>query len=196
MEFHVTLGAREGSTDNVSGICNITWDRFKKNFSRVDLFEGKTKNGLWCRNCPVDLLFPHLPAELRELWKQRGKPTTDRVLLGAYKEITAIYKKIRAELEAFYDGKVEPAILKEMATLRPHDADKIHCNLLWEAGIPVEVVAGKYLGGNEGLGLMGRIWLRTETITRYYLMLSENSPKMKEYLQQVKTYSAKFNGGS
>lgn len=124
--------------------------------------------------------------------RERGKPTTEKLIIGGYKELTAIYKGIREALVKHYDGKIDLAILKQFATLRPHDADRIHCNLLWEAGIPIEVVAGKYLGGSEALGIMGRVWLRTDTISKYYLMLSERSPKMLQYRAQVLEYGSKL----
>lgn len=195
--LHITTGAREGSTgDPRAGLCGLTWERFKRNFRRVDLYESKVRGGFWCRDCPVDLIYPHLHEDLRELWKDREKPTpNEKLILGGYKELNAIYKRIRETLRDQLQGKVEPSLLQEFATLRPHDSDKIHCNLLWEARIPVEVVAGKYLGQGEGVGLMGRIWLDVNTITKYYLSLSERSDRMKEYRKQVTEYSQRFNGG-
>ena len=193
LELHIALGAREGGNDNKSGISNITWDRFKKGFRFVDIYESKTKNGIWCRNCPTYLLFHDLPERLRALWKERRKPNSDKIILGGYKELTAIYKRIREALTKYYKGKVEPSILKEFSSLRPHDADKIHCNLLYEAGIRVEELIGKYIGGQEAKGLFGRVWLDPKTVTKYYLMLSERSPKIEEQRQQVIKYAERFN---
>ena len=38
MELHITGGFREGSKDTKSGICGLSWDRFKKNFTS-DIFK-------------------------------------------------------------------------------------------------------------------------------------------------------------
>lgn len=76
------------------------------------------------------------------------------------------YKEIRRILSAYYEGKADPSLLKEFITLRPHEADKIHVNLLWEAEIPLEVVAGQFLGQGEGIGLMGRGWLDINVIKK------------------------------
>jgi hypothetical protein len=191
--LHVTTGAREGSKDSVSGVTGLSWDRFKKNFRFVDDFESKVRQGIWWRDCPIDLFFKDLPQMLRDLWKDRGKPTTDKLILGGYKELTSIYKIIRAILLKSYKGKLDADIYKEFITLRPHDADKIHCNLLWEAGVPLEVVAGQYLGHDEGKGLVGRGWLNTDTIKKHYLCLTEKSEKFRQIRQQITLYSQKFN---
>ena len=151
LKFHVTLGAREGSTNHKSGICGISWDRFHKNFTRVDLWESKVRGGIWSRNCPVDLLFRELPQTLERIWMEKGKPTTAKVIEGGYDELLDIYKRIRQACAHYWEGKTEPDVLKELTTLLPHDADRIHVNLLWEAEVPLEVVAGQDLGRGEAL---------------------------------------------
>jgi len=83
----------------------------------------------------------------------------EKLILRGYKELREIYKRIRQALKEYWKGKLDPSLYTELHTLRPHDADKIHCNLLWEAEVPLEVVAGQYLGQGDGIGLMGRIWL-------------------------------------
>jgi hypothetical protein len=194
--LHVTLGAREGShgVDAKSGLTGITWDRFKKNFSQVDLFESKVRGGIWSRDCPTDLLFPHLPEQLRAVWTSRGKPISEPVISGGYTELTDIYRRIKTALSEYWSEKLDPALFKEFATLRPHDADKIHCNLLWEAEVPLEVVAGQYLGQSEGIGLMGRIWLDINTIKKHYLSLTARSERFQKIRAEVTGYSQRFNG--
>jgi len=59
-------------------------------------------------------------------------------------------------------------------------ADKIHVNLLWEAKVPLEVVAGQFIGRGEALGPVGRIWLSTDTIKKRYLSLTQRSGRYKE----------------
>jgi len=116
-----------------------------------------------------------------------------KLILGGYPELSKIYKEIRKALEEYFRGKVDPDLHEEFTTLKPHDADKIHCNLLWEAGVPLEVVAGKYLGRGEGRGLMGRIWLDINTIKKHYLSLTERSERIQQLRKQVQMYSLRFN---
>ena len=193
-KLHVTLGAREGKTNSKSGICGLSWDRFHKKFTRVDLWESKVRGGLWSRNCLVGLLFRELPQTLSQIWMERGKPTAEKLIIGGYPELLNIYKRIRAACCQYWEGRTEPDILKELTSLKPHDADKIHVNLLWEAEVPLEVVAGKNLGRGEGIGLMGRIWLSTDTIKKYYLSLTERSERIQKLRVQVQKYSNRFNG--
>jgi len=193
-EFHITGGFREG-TGQKAGITGISWDRFKKNFTRVDDYESKVRGGIWCRNCPVDLFWKSLPGDLRKIWIDRGKPITDKVIMGGYPELRKIYKEISQALAEYFKDKVEPSLYKEITSLRPHDADKIHCNLLWEAEVPIEVVAGQFLGRGEGVGLMGRIWLSTDTIKKHYLSLTQRSERFQKIMVGVNQYSQRFNGG-
>ena len=66
--------------------------------------------------------------------------------------------------------------------------------MLWEAEVPLEVVAGQDLGRGEAIGLMGRIWLSVDTIKKYYLSLTHRSDRFKRLEAQVKEYSRQFNG--
>jgi hypothetical protein len=193
-DLHITLGAREGATDPTSGLTGITWDRFKNGFTRVDDYECKVRGGIWWRDCPVDIFFKDLPDRLRQLWISRGRPTSDKVFLNGYKYITQTYKEIRRLLRIAYEGKVDPSLLKEFITLRPHDADKIHVNLLWEAEVPLEVIGGQFIGQGEGVGLMGRGWLDINVIKKHYLSLTQRSERFKKLQDQVRAYSDHFNG--
>jgi hypothetical protein len=192
-DLHITLGAREGSTNSKSGLVGLSWESFKNSFTRVDLFESKVRGGIWWRNCPLDLFFQDLPERLKKLWVHRGKPTSERIFSNGYKGVTGMYKQIRQVLREFYEGKVDPSLLKEFVTLRPHDADKVHVNLLWEAGVPLEVVGGQYLGQSEGLGLMGRGWLDVNVIKKYYLSLTQRSERFQKLEAQVRDYSTRFS---
>ncbi len=194
LKLHVTLGAREGKSNPKSGICGVSWDRLHKRFAECDVWESKVRGGLWSRKCPVGLFFPDLPKELRRLWIERGRPTTEKVVPGGYSELIRIYKKIRVACLSVWKGKTEPDVLTEMTTLLPHDADRIHVNLLWEAGVPLEVVAGQDLGRGEAIGLMGRVWLSVDTIKKYYLSLTQRSERFKRLEVQVREYSKQFNG--
>lgn len=195
LKLHITLGAREGSHSTNAGMTGITWDRFKKNFTRVDLYESKVRGGIWWRNCPVDLFWKTLPQELREIWVNREKPITEPLLMGGYSELLRMYHEMRSALKTYFEGKLEPSLFKEVTTLKPHDSDKIHCNLLWEADVKLEVVAGQYLGRGEGVGLMGRGWLDINTIKKHYLSLTQRSEKFQQTMNKVQEYSLRFNGG-
>ena len=194
IDLHVTTGAREGTKDTKAGMCGISWDRFKKNFTRMDLWESKVRGGFWSRDCPVDLFFKDLPERLRDLWIERGKPQDAKVIEGGYKALLDVYGTIRNVVAEEYRGKVEPSVFKELTDLKPHDADKIHVNLCWEAEIPLEVVAGDYLGGMEASGLCGRVWLSVDTIKKYYLSLNKRSKRMGKIYAKVKEYAHQFNG--
>jgi len=88
-KFHISGGFREGQTDSTSGIVGISWDKFKGEFSRVDDYESKVRQGITWRDCPVDTFFPDLPNELKQVWTDRGKPMTEKLLVRGYKELTA-----------------------------------------------------------------------------------------------------------
>lgn len=85
------------------------------------------------------------------------------------------------------------AAIRELVHLQPHDADKIHCNLLWEAEVPLEVVAGQYIGGQEAIGLVGRGWLSLDTIKKHYLSLTARSKRFQKIRAKVTDYSQPFN---
>lgn len=193
-DLHITSGAREGAKDPKSGLTGLTWDKFKNGFTRLDLYESKVRGGINWRDCPLDLFFKDLPERLKALWIKRGKPTSERVFLNGYKEVSETYKQIRRILGEYYEGKIDPSLLKEFITLRAHDADKIHVNLLWEAEIPLEVVAGQFIGKSEGVGLMGRGWLDVNVIKKHYLSLTSRSERMQKLQNQVRKYSLRFNG--
>jgi hypothetical protein len=191
-DLHITTGAREGSRDPRSGLTGLTWEKFKDGFKKVDLYESKVRGGITWRDCPLDLFFKDLPKRLKSLWIQRGKPTNGKVFREGYKEVTRTYQELRTQLRIKYEGLLDPSLLKEFITLRPHDADKIHVNLLWEAEIPLEVVAGQYLGKGEGIGLMGRGWLDVNVIKKHYLSLTSRSKRIKKLQNQVREYSSTF----
>jgi hypothetical protein len=193
-DLHIAIAAREGShgIDNRSGLSGLTWDRFKDGFKRVDLFESKVRGGIWWRDCPTDLLFHDLPDRLREWWTAKGKPTSDHLL--DYTEILTVYRTIRQALTEYYEGKLDPGLFKQLTTIRPHDADRIHVNLLWEADVPLEVVAGEYVGAGEGVGLVGRGWLNIEVIKKHYLSLTRHSEKFLKIQAKVTEYAKRFNG--
>ena len=190
-KLHVQLGSREGSKNRTSGMVGLNWSYFKHNFKTVDDFESKVHGGIWWRDCPLDVFFPKLPDELHALWTHRGRPTDERVILGGYNELTQTYQNIQQAVKETYEGKIDPSLLKEFATLRPHDADKLHVNMLWEAGVPLEIVAGQFLGNDEGIGLEGRGWLDINVIRKYYLSLSQRSHRFQKIQQGVRDYAQK-----
>lgn len=193
-QLHVSGGMREGTVDSDSGMSGIRWTSFKDDFKKVDIFERKVREGINWRDCPVDIFFKELPEELKSIWKERGKPTDAKVVLGGYKELKGIYKRIREALRQEYEGKIDPSLLKEFITLRPHDADKIHVNMLWEAEVPLEIVGGLDLGGSEGIGLCGRGWLDVNVMKKYYLSMTARSPRFQKMRDQISAYSRIFNG--
>lgn len=192
-DLHITLGAREGATDTKSGITGLSWENFHDNFKKCDLYESKVRGGITWRDCPVDLFFKDLPERLRALWIKRGKPTTAKIIPGGYKELLEIYKRLKIILRKAYEGKIDPSLLQEFVTMRPHDADKIHVNMLWEAGVPLEIVAGEYLGQGEGIGLMGRGWLDLNTIKKHYLSLTTRSKRFQKIRNRITQYSRHFD---
>lgn len=189
-KLHVQTGAREGAKDSSAGMVGFRWSYFKNDFHAVDDYETKVHGGIWWRNCPLDIFFPELPDELRALWNKRGRPTDDKIVQG-YIELKELYATIRTTLKTEYEGKVDPSLMKEFSTIRCHDADKLHVNMLWEAGVPLEVVAGQFLGKNEGVGLMGRGWLAIDVIKKHYLSLTQRSHRFQRIQQNVRDYAQK-----
>lgn len=193
-DLHVTVGAREG-TKGEAGMCFMKWEHFKQNFTRVDDYETKVKGGIWWRNCPTNLFFEDLPERLKETWIEQGKPLNQRILgeKYPYNTLLQIYKEIREVLKEYYKGKLDPHIYKEITTIRPHDADNIHVNLLWEAGILLEVVAGHFLGKGEGVGLVGRGWLTLDVIKKHYLSLTQRSKRFQKLMAELEKYRSQLS---
>lgn len=192
-DLHITLGAREGTKDTKSGITGLSWDKLHDKFTRCDLFESKVRGGITWRDCPINLFFADLPDRLRALWIKAEKPTTAKIIPKGYSELRMIYKQIKLILQKEYEGKIDPSLLQEFVTMRPHDADKIHVNMLWEAGVPLEIVAGEYLGQGEGIGLMGRGWLDLNTIEKHYLSLTTRSKRFQRIRKRITQYSRHFD---
>jgi hypothetical protein len=192
LDLHVTLAAREGShgINSASGLSGLTWDRFKDGFRSVDLWESKVRGGIWWRDCPVDLFFQDLPDRLREWWTAEGKPTNTHLM--TYDEIMNTYKTIRHTLAEYYKDKLDPNLYNQLTSLRPHDADRIHVNLLWEAKVSLEVVGGEYSGKGEGVGLVGRGWLDINVIKKYYLSLTKRSEGFQDVRKQIANYAKRF----
>ncbi len=187
-KLHVTVGAREGHRYR-SGITGIKFSDFHNDFHTVDDYEGKVKGGITWKNCPVDLFFKDLPEQIKKLWEERGKPSDEYLLKRGYRELLNIYKEIRKAVAEYWKGKLPPDIYNEITTIRPHDADKIHVNMCWEAEIPLEIVAGQYLGHGEGIGLVGRGWLDLNTLKQHYLALTQRSERFKKLMAQVREYA-------
>src|SRR5271157_3964085 len=101
-DLHISVGSREGCKDPNSGLAGLRWDNFKEDFTKVDDYESKVRGGITWRECPIDIFFADLPKRLKVLWTRRGKPTSDRVFPDGYKQITAMYKRIRGVLEATF----------------------------------------------------------------------------------------------
>lgn len=194
LDLHITVGAREG-TKGEAGMCFMKWEHLKNNFTRVDDYETKVKGGIWWRDCPTDLFFRDLPERLNQMWIDQGKPINQRILgeKRPYYTLLQIYGEIRETLAEYYKDKLDPHTYQEITTIRPHDADKIHVNLLWEAEIPLEVVAGKYLGKGEGIGLMGRGWLTLDVVKKHYLSLTQRSKQFRKMKRKLEKFSAQFN---
>lgn len=194
-KLHVAVAFREGSKREDCGMSFCNWSHFKSGFIMVDDYETKVKGLIVWRDCPTDFLFSDLPELLKEMWIEQGKPTDQRILgeKKPYAHLLQIYKEIRAVLKEEYEGKLEPRLFKQLTSLRPHDADKIHCNLLWEAEVPLEILAGEYLKGGEGIGLVGRGWLSLDTIKKHYLSLTQRSKRFKKLKRKVERYSQLFD---
>ena len=110
-ELHISLGAREGSRDPRSGMCGLTWDRFKDSFTKVDLYESKVRGGILWRDCPLNIFFSGLPQKLRNLWESRGKPIDEKLFLEGYKELLQIYQELREALTEVYQDNYSLILL-------------------------------------------------------------------------------------
>lgn len=64
----------------------------------------------------------------------------------------------------------------------------------FHARAPLEVVAGEYLGGNEAIGLVGRVWLDINTIKKHYLSLTARSKRIQNIRDKIARYARQFSG--
>lgn len=147
-KLHLTLGSREES------FSKIHISNFKENF--VDVYESKVKGGIIWKNINYTWLFPELANEIKKFVRDDGK------FVKNYEELRQIYKRI--------SNTIMP-ILGEKGRILPHFARKIHVNILWELGVPLELVAGQIVG-NEGYCWFGVGWSDLNTLRKHYLALS------------------------
>ncbi|MEM2185286.1 MAG: hypothetical protein QXS74_09705 [Nitrososphaeria archaeon] len=148
LKLHISLGSREQS------FTKLKVDDFQNEV--VNVFESKVKGGILWRNINYTWLFDELKDEIKKYALPDGK------IVKNYDELRRIYKRIR--------DAIIP-ILGEKGRITPHYARKIHVNILWELGVPLELVAGQIIG-NEGYCWFGVGWSDLNTLRKHYLALS------------------------
>lgn len=165
-KLHVSLGCRERS------FVNLKIDNFKGEV--VDVYESKVKGGITWRNIRYTWLFDDLKDEINKYVNEKGK------FVKNYDELRQIYKRI---------SKTIIPIIGEKGKITPHYSRKIHVNILWQLGVPLELVAGQVVG-NEGYCLFGVGWNDLNTLRKHYLSLSsrimnEIALKAKEKAKEI-----------
>ncbi|MEM2260731.1 MAG: hypothetical protein QXY65_06660 [Candidatus Methanomethylicaceae archaeon] len=168
-KLHLSLGCREES------FSKLKISDFREDY--VDIYESKVKGGITWRNIKYTWLFDELKDDVKKYVNEDGK------FVRNYEELRLIYKRISSILTSK---------IGEKGKILPHFARKIHVNILWQLGVPLELVAGQIIG-NEGYCLFGVGWSDLNTLRKHYLSLSSRiisdiaikaKEKAKEILQK------------
>ncbi len=181
VRLHQVLGCREGSEKHegeLPGLLYIPWSRVNLTKGTADIFEGKVKKGILWRDCPLDLFGWNVPSRIKELKGrvfqfQIGERTVkidsrEYVLGMSYDSLLAVYRLFASTLRA-----VNPDATFDEVT--PHTGRHLHVNLLWERGVPMELIAGD---AEAGIGVFGVGWTDLSTLKKFYFTLSMRSPKV------------------
>lgn len=182
VRLHLVLGCREGSVVHEGeepGLLNLPWSRVNLSKKTADVYEGKVKKGILWRDCPLGLFGWNVPDRIREL---KGRVTefeigdrtnkidsTSKVVGMSYESLLAVYHLFAQTLRA-----VNPDASFDDVT--PHTGRHLHVNLLWERGVPMELIAGD---SEAGFGLCGVGWTDLSTLKKFYFTLSMRSPKVE-----------------
>jgi integrase len=182
-KLHVTIGSRESS------FCSLTWGNIDFDRKTIDVYESKVKGGITWKDISLTWLFGD---ELVEELKEYYKANNGQWLVKNKNELGQIYQRIKKVCMEDSYFKDNPAKLKEIEQLKPHYARKIHCNVSWELGIPLEILCGQVIG-SQGFCKIGVGWSDFNTARKHYLALSSRveseiirkaSEKAKEILKK------------
>jgi len=151
LDLKITLKCRlKGSIR--SGIWGLQWDKINWENGTIDVFESKTKGGIWWKNCIINLFFDDLQERLRYAYEHYR-----------IKDSPYIFESMGvslSQLESFYNREI-PLILGRRVT--SHDLRKTGAIWLVEADVPLEMIAGKPENSPFGVG-----WLDLNTLLKYY----------------------------
>jgi len=161
-KLHITIGSRESS------FVSLSWSNIDFEKKTIDVYESKVKGGINWRNIQLNWLFgDEFVNELKEYYRKNGS----QWLVKNKNDLQNIYKKIKEICLNDPYFKDNPAKQKEIQNLKPHYARKIHCNVAWELGIPLEILCGQVIG-SEGYCIIGVGWSDFNTARKHYLALS------------------------
>lgn len=184
---HVDLGCREGTKKLKGGkqdqasILGLDWREISWEQKSINVFESKVVG--WWNDCPLDLFGDYVFTSLKQRFDALGRPSSGRIFPIGYDQgensLINLYRIVNYICGAgeISSNSTKPIIPK----FTPHGARKIHVNLLWEQGIPLELVIGD---ADAHIGFFGVGWKDVTTARRFYLSMAkqkllENRAKAK-----------------
>jgi hypothetical protein len=173
--LHVVLGCREGTEDPRASILGLQWEDYDAQTRRMQVFESKVVG--WWQNIPLDVLDPDFEGEFHRYWLSRNRPSNGTMLGIDYDWLRALYVKIKSSFD-FLNGK----------RFTPHFARKTHVNILWEADIPSEIIAGD---ARAHEGYVGVGWTDMTTLKEYYLSIAKS--KLDEYRVKARAHFSRVD---
>jgi len=151
LKLHLTIGCREGwSASMRSGLAGLQWSKIDWENATIDVFESKTKGGVWWRGIYLNIFFPNFIEELR-YWYEHRVNDSDYILdsLGFTRQRhERLMRKVSKILGRY---------------IRPHFLRHTHAVWLIHADVPLELVAGKPSQAPLGAG-----WEDLNTLIAHY----------------------------
>jgi integrase len=213
--LHLVLGCREGSVvhegdkdrneNGRGGLLGLLWKNIDWRNNTIDVFEGKVKKGIMWRGCPLDNFGWNLKPFLDKLKKYSGKltltipainnpakyetetltikiePSETEIINIQYRELGYIYRHIDSVYKKIFSSS------RKFDAITPHTSRHLHCNLLFERGVPSTVICGDAV---RGRGFVGVGWTDKTTMETYYLSLVERT--VQRFIDSAKVAHGEF----
>jgi integrase len=77
-------------------------------------------------------------------------------------------------IRTLYSDKLSTFLGYPKGTLHAHDMRRTHATWLASMGVPLNIIAGKSLGGHRAKGYVGVGWETLDVLHKHYAMLSED----------------------
>jgi len=165
LKVHVSLKCREGSKgDKDSSLFGLKWenvnwqdDFYGDKAITIDVYESKTRGGIWWRHCRLDLFFKELPQEFKAYWESLGKPKEGYIWQYNGKRFTYDdYRRLFKKLNKRTGYK-----------FRPHDLRRTGGSWLHQLGLD-NIAIGETRAIDEAIGYGGVGWENSEIYYRSY----------------------------
>ena len=164
LKVHVTLKCREGSKEKDSSLLGLKWENVNWNDDfygfqtvTIDVYESKTRGGIWWRHIPLNLFFKELPEEFKRFWEIQGKPKEGYVWIFNGKKFTyPDYLQLFRKLNK-----------KTGYKFRPHDLRRTGGSQLHQLGLD-NLAIGETRSIDEAIGYGGVGWENSEIFYKTY----------------------------